>query len=226
MLLATPAFAASVTMQPAETAAITVDATVYHLATPDTVNMSVSCDAPQADTKPNLRAQFNSMLQQMAQAAGGDATVRRNGSPTFYQSYGSPMPVENGGTFSPSETDEMYSGNMSVVILNIKNGAATRINNAVEDLGCSVSWDARLVNTTQYARDNHDALFAQLADKKAYYEDLLGVTLSRVSSIYVSTTEDTSGYYAPSTSYDPETNTIPAMTTLSVTYDVGTGVKK
>lgn len=223
LLTATPAFAAAeVRMQPAEQGSITVDATVYHVATPDVVNMNVSCEAQQPGTKQAVRAGFRDMLLKMSSVVGTSGSVRRNGTPGIYQYYGpGPMPYE-----SSDPQDILYSGNINVSVLNVKAGHGMRISDAMEEMGCSVSWDARLLNTTQYAREHREALFAQLAEKKLYFEQLLGISMSKVLGIYVSTSQDGGGYYGGLATYDPETNTFPAMTSLSVTYDIGTGTSK
>ena len=221
ILTATPALAAEVRMQPSDVGSVSVDATVYHLATPDVVNMNVSCEAQKPGSKQQVRAEFRSMLQKMVSEVGSSGTVRRNGTPGIYQYYGSgPMPFD-----STEGLEVLYTGNMNVSVLDIKAGQGMRIGDAMEEMGCSVTWDARLLYTTKYAREQREELFEQLADKKLYFEQLLGVTLSKVSNIYVSTSQD-GGYYGGMANYDPESNTLPAMTTLSVSYDIGTGAKK
>ncbi len=222
LLLAAPAFAADVPMQPAETSTVTIDATVYHLATPDVVNLSVSCDAPAPGSKADVRSAFRGLLSKMNDAVGSNGTVRRNGSPSIYQYYGGAMPYDA----TVSDMSQQYSGNMSVSVLNVKNGAGQRIADAIEEMGCTLSWDARLLHTTKYASEHRDELMEQIAEKKAFYDKVLGVNLLKVSNMYVSTSQDTSAYYGVAASYDPESNTLPAMTMMSVTFEIGTGAKK
>ncbi len=220
LLLATPAFAADMQLSPADSSSVYVDATVYHLATPDVVNMSVSCDMQTPKSKADLRQGFSSQLVAIKTLVGSDAKVRRNGTPNMYPSYMDPM-------MSPSSTQ--FTGNMVVSVMDIKNGSAQRIADGVEEIGCSVAWDARLIYSAKYAEQMHDELFEQLADKKALYEKLLGVTFSKVSNISVMTSPDYGGSYygaGSSNSYDPETNTMPAQTTLSITFDLSKPVTK
>lgn len=222
LLAASPAFAADVRMTPAEQGTVSVEATVYHLATPDVVNLSVSCEAPVPGGRQDVRAAFRDMLRAMNATVGTSGTVRRNGTPNIYQYYGSsPVPFDG---VSPEAV--LYSGTMTVSVLDVQEGQGMRISDAMEEFGCSVTWDARLLFTAKYAREKRDALFEQLADKKAYLEQLLGTALSRVSTVYVSTSPDSGGYYGSFATYDPESNTLPAMTTLSVIYDIGTGAAR
>lgn len=201
-------------MQPAAEATVSVDATVYHLATPDIVNMNVSCEAPAPGSKAEVRAAFRDITQRVVSVAGSDAAVRRNGPPTVYQYYG-PDPLPPIGAL-------LYGGTLNLSVLGIQNGAHQRISDAVEEMGCTLTWDVRFLQTVRYARDMHDELFAQINEKRRYFEELLGIALINVSNIYVNTSPDTGGYYG-STSFDPETGTLPAATVLSITYDIGTG---
>lgn len=220
LLLIPSAFAAEIDMEPADMGSVTVDATVYHLATPDIVNMSLSCEAPTPGTKAAIRRDFRDMLQAMISTVGSDGTVRRNGTPVVYPYYGPiPLPLDSNGMPLP---DSGFGGSLNVSVLNIKNGAGQRIGDAMEEMGCSVTWDVRMLYTAKYSRQHRAELFEQLADKKEFFEDLLGTPLAKVSNIYFSTMPDSSGYYGSPASYDPESNSLPVMTTLSVTYDIGT----
>jgi hypothetical protein len=78
-----------------------------------------------------------------------------------------------------------------------------------------VSWDVRLTDTQSHEAGIIDELVSRLNKRKGAFEKLLGVKLKKVMGTYISTWVD-----AYST-YDPDTNTVEATTTLSVTFDTG-----
>jgi uncharacterized protein YggE len=206
-LAAAPAFAAE--WQPSSTGQVSVDATIYHDAKPDQISMTVNCSVNDPAPKATLRENFGTTMKSLAEIVGGNGTVRRSGIPYFYDYYGS----------TGTKTDD-YTGSMDMMIVNMSADAATKVQDRLAEFGCTGSWDIRLTSATSFARQYKDQLLAQIKDKQSLYEELLGVKLSRVSNVTVYTSMD--GY----NTFDPETGMVRAMTTMSVTFDLGTGAAR
>jgi hypothetical protein len=206
-LAAAPAFAAD--WQPSPAGQVSMDAVVYHDAKPDKVNLSVSCSKNAPASRQVIREDFASIMKALSEAVGSNGTVRRSGVPSFYEYY---------GEFGRSE--ENFTGQINLSILDITGGIAEQLMDKITDLECTGSWDIRAGASAAYARQYKTELLAQIEDKKALYEELLGMNLTRVHNISYYTSMD--GY----DTFDPETGLLRAMTTMSVTFDLGNGVSK
>lgn len=207
-LAAAPAFAAE--WQPSATGQVYVDATVYHDAVPDQINMSVSCNMNTPGSKPVLRENIASTMKAVSDVVGGEGKVRRSGAPYFYEYYG-----------DMGKTSD-FTGSFELIVIDMNPSAADKVVDKLSDLGCTGTWDVRLTSSTKFARQYKAELLAQIKDKQELYEELLGIKLSRVSSVSISTSTD--GYnYNSYNSFNPETGMMRAYTTMSVTFDLGTG---
>jgi hypothetical protein len=83
-----------------------------------------------------------------------------------------------------------------------------------------------------------EELMSQITDKKEFYESILGKKLTKVSGLLLTTAVNNGyssvvgyggGYYGGgglAGNYDPETNMMEAITTLSITFDTGKAVAK
>lgn len=223
LAIAPAAFAAD--WQVSEDATFYIDATVTHTATPDMVNMAIDCQVPEPMSREAIRAEMREYMEDLAKAAGTTAKVRRNGAPSLYV-YSSYDPV-TGEAIKASEAT--YSGNFGYAIQLKDASGAEELATAVETMGCTYTWDPRLIYTGKYVRENRKELMDQINEKKAFYEEILGIKLTQVSNVSFSTYADSmaGGYYGGTGSaYDPETNTMTATTTLSVTFDLPKTGKK
>ena len=200
-----------------EDATFYIDATVTHTATPDSVHMSVDCQIMEPISREAIRAEQKEYMNELSIAAGEGAKIRRGGAPTLYAytdydpETGRPVKVE----------PATYSGNFgySVILANTANAEALAA--AVEEMGCTYTWDPRLVYTGKYARENRAELVKQINEKKEFYEEVLGIKLTQVSNVSISTYVDFGGgYYGSSSPYDPEANSVSATTTMSITFDL------
>ncbi len=198
-------------LEPSPNGMFSVDATVMHDATPDYIGLGVLCEMQTAQSRPDARADITKKLAQIKTIVGTDGKVRLSGSPTLYPAYMDPM---MGGT-------QTFTGNVSFSVREVKPAASQKISEAIEDMGCTVNWDVRLIYVAKYAREQKKELMEQIQEKKEFYESILGTKLNKVNSMSFYTSPD-GGYYGGYSIYDPETNTVPAQTTLSITFDLGT----
>lgn len=220
MLASAPAaFAAEWSVS--EDATFYIDASVSHTVTPDFVNMSVECQLSEPMSRAQIRAEAKKYLDELSAAAGASARVQRNGAPSIYPNSYDPLTGEY-----LKGADVTYTGTVSYAI-HLKDAKnAADVAEAVENMGCTYAWDARLVKTGVYARQNRAELMAQINDKKEFYEEILGISLTQVSNVSISTYAESygGGYYG--SGYDPETNSVTATTTMSVTFDLPKTGKK
>jgi hypothetical protein len=205
-----------------EYGSFSVDATVLHEATPDVINQNVTCDVQNPLSRAEVREEAQRKMQQIVGIVGDDGQVRRNGSPSVYPFYEGPVEprIDGEAAIAPSPR---FTGSISMVVRNVKKDAAQSINDRIEDLGCSVNWDIRLLRTAAYARQHRAQLMEQIDEKKAVFEELLGKKLTKVSSMSLYTSVDYG--YGGYGSFDPQTLTVPATTTLNMTFEFGTGEK-
>lgn len=206
-----------------EYGSFSVDAIVMHDATPDIINLNVSCDMQDPVSRAEMRDLLKEKQKQIASLVGSDGQVRRSGSPVVYPFYEAPPFDPSGRDIMPSKPlVQRFTGNFSLVVRSVKKEASLRISDAIEDMGCGVNWDVRLMRTGQYARQHRAELMEQIEEKKAFFEDLLGKKLTQVSSMSTYTSVDY-GYYGGSSMLDPETLTVPATTSLNMSFEFGTG---
>lgn len=205
-----------------ENAAFSIDATVSHTATPDYVNMTVECQILEPLTREQIRVDRAEKLAKLAAAAGSSVKVRSMGTPMLnqFQTYD-----EQG---QPVKSDAMtYNGNFGFS-MQLKDGVnAEQLSKVAEEMGCTFMWDPRVVQTAKYARQYRSELIKQVNERKAFYEELLGITLNRVTNISMySNIESPYTYYMSSSSYIPEENSVMVQTTMTVSFDVPAAGKK
>jgi hypothetical protein len=195
---------ANMSMYPYYGGGVMVDASITKEVKPDFVAMNAYCDIGKQPSRETAKVEANKIFTAIKNAVGTDGRVRRMGTVSIYPYYDQ----------TGSDTGS-YSANISIFIRVLKPAAAQRISDAVENQGCSVNWDVRLTDPQSFEMDILDELASRLNKRKAVFEKLLGKKLNRVVSASLSTWAD--GY----SSYDPETNTVDATTTLSISFDVG-----
>jgi hypothetical protein len=183
---------------------VMVDASITKEVKPDFVALNAYCDLGKQPSREAAKTEANKIFMNIKNAVGSDGRVRRMGTVSVYPYYDQ----------TGSDTGS-YSANISIFIRVIKTSAAQRISDAVEKEGCGASWDVRLTDPQSFEMSVLDELAARLNKRKAVFEKLLGKKLNRVVSASLNTWAD--GY----SSYDPETNTVDATTTLSISFDVG-----
>ncbi len=212
-LLLTPAVSLAATpgFTPGE-GNVTIDASVLHDVTPDIVILTASCEVTVPADRKTLRGRFLKHFENIRAAVGSDGKVRRSGAPSYYSIYMDP---------TLPQTAPQYTGNMSLRVTDIATGSFTKVAEKLEDEGCTLTWDVRITYSGKYAREQKVELLKQIEDKKMFFEDLIGSPLTAVTYSSLSTSLDYGGGYGGSSAYDPVTNTVPAITTLSVTFDIG-----
>lgn len=196
---------ASMSIYPGSPAGIHVDASVTKEVTPDYLSINAYCDSGKKPSRDLVRDALNQIYEDIKDAVGKDGRIRRTGSVSVYPVYA------QGGDETGS-----YTGNMSLTIRILNKAAASRIYDYVEGKGCGPNWDVRLVDTLSHETKVLNELTDRLQKRKTVFEKLFGRKLSRVLSASINTWVDGYG------TYDPETNTADATTTLSVTFDPGT----
>ena len=180
---------------------VTVDVSMTKEVTPDIVILNAWCQID-CTNREVIRASMTQLYRDAVSKVGKDGRVRRSSSSVnpMYDMTGKP------GT--------NFNGSMNLTIRFSKMSASQTISDWLEDKNCSVSWDVRLLDPQGYEMKTIDELIAKLATRKQLFEKLLGKKLVDVQSAYLSTYLD--GY----SSYDSESNTADALTTLSVTFAV------
>jgi uncharacterized protein YggE len=181
---------------------IAVDASITKEVKPDFVALNAYCDIGMQSSREAAKMAADKMFTSVKNAVGADGRVRRTGGVSVYPYY-DPMGKESSS----------FTANLSLFIRITKATAAERAMDAVEQAGCSGSWDVRLTDPQSFEMDVLDDLVKRLNKRKAVFEKLLGKKLNRVVSASLNTWAD--GY----SSYDPETNTVDATTTLSISFD-------
>lgn len=188
---------------------ISVDATITKEVTPDFVALNAWCTVDTSGTKEQVRTALDQQYTKIKNAVGNNGRVRKTGGYSIAPMY-DPTTGRDSGNFNGSL-------NVFIRFTNVK--ATQDVATLLENEGCSPSWDVRLLDTQSYEMAQLDELLTKLNKRKTLFEKLLGKKLTNISSAYLSTWVD--GY----TSYDPETNTADAQTTLSVTFLVSSNTK-
>ena len=178
--------------------------------TPDFVAVSGYCEVTDFESRDEVRAELTKIYNDIKAEVGADGRVRRSGAPGVYPFYD---PYGTGGASG------RYSGSVNVFIRVLRVGAAQKISDILDEHGCSPSWDVRLTDSQDFELSVLDSLLAKVNKRKTVYEKLLGKKLTKVTGASLYTYVD--GY----SSYDPETNTAEATTTLSITFDIGTSAR-
>jgi hypothetical protein len=141
----------------------------------------------------------------MKNFVGKDGRVRKSGAVSAYPFY---------DTTTGASTDS-FNGSLNILVRITNPARAQEISDFIEQKNCSVNWDVRLVNTQAYELSILNDLSAQLNARKTVFEKLLGKRLTLISGATLNTSVDGYG------TYDPDTNTADATTTLNVTFDLG-----
>jgi hypothetical protein len=185
---------------------VTVDVSVTQEVTPDLVNVGGYCSTTSPVSQEEARRQMNALYQLIKQEVGADGRVRRTGGFSVMPYYD---PVTSG------TSSDKYTGSINITVRVVKMSAAHRITEILENHACSISFDARLLNTQDVEYAILDDLVARLDKRRRVFEKLLKKKLQKISNVYLSTWADGWG------TFDTDSGTVEATTTLSVTYDIG-----
>ncbi len=185
---------------------VTVDSTYTKEVTPDFIAINAYCEVAGESSRQAVREKLNQLYLDIKNAVAKDGRVRKSGMGGVYPYY---------DPATGTSTDK-FSGSLNIFIRITNLNAAQRISDLVDTKGCTPNWDVRLVDTQAYELQNLDVLIKRLNDRKVVFEKLLGRKLTKVIGASLYTYVDGYG------TYDPETNTVDATTTLSVTFDIGT----
>lgn len=218
LLSAFALFAPSVAaMGASEYASTTLDASVLVEATPDVINVSLTCSFNEPLSRSDVRRHIASTQKSLETDLGSYGKVRKQGTPSVYDHY------DINGSI-----DGTYTGSVNFLIQNIAPENTAAIEKKLDEIaGCTSSWDARVFRFGALLRTHKEELMSQINEKKEIFEDLLGIKLDRVSGISAYGAVDTGGTYSYyGNTYDPMTNTIVFLLTMSITYDFGTGEKE
>ena len=192
---------------PYQQGGVTVDVSITKEVKPDIVILNAWCQED-GTSRDAIRNTLNQLYRDTVAKVGKNGKVRRSG-------FGvNPMYDMSG------KPGDHMSGNLNLTVRFSNTSSSQSIADWLEEKNCSINWDVRLMDPQGYEMQTIDELVTKLQTRKAFFEKLLGKKLTDVQSAYLSTYLD--GY----SSYDPESNTADAMTTLSVTFAVPNGAKK
>ncbi len=183
---------------------VVVDASITKEVTPDFVALNAYCDIGRTADRDEAKRIADQIFTDIKNGVGKDGRVRRSGPVSVYPYYD--------GT---GKDTGLFMANVSIMIRILNMNAAQRISDLVENEGCSLNWDVRLLDPQSFEMDILDELTSRVNKRKAVFEKLLGKKLTRVISASLYTWAD--GY----STYDPETNKVDATTTLNLTFDIG-----
>jgi hypothetical protein len=186
---------------------INVDVSVTREITPDFVSINGWCDVGNRGSRAETKQALQTLFEQIRLLVGTDGKVRKNGSFSISPLFETPQ---------PASTPTSFQGSLNVFVRFTNIRAGKRVSEGMEDLGCSVGWDVRLLDSQDHELDVLEVLVKKLNIRKTLFEKLVGRKLERITSASLVTFVD--GY----STYDPESNTAEATTTLSVTFDLGT----
>lgn len=183
---------------------VTVSADITKTVTPDYVAITAYCESGKMPSRQAVRDALNQLYTDIKNAVGKDGRVRKSGTVSAYPYYD-----------STGQDTSSFNGSLSVFVRFVNVNKAQAIADYIEQKGCSVNWDVRLVNAQAHEMTILDELATQLNTRKTVFEKLLQKRLTRIIGATLSTWVDSYG------SYDPDTNTVDATTSLSVTFDLG-----
>lgn len=184
---------------------VSVDVSITKTVTPDYIGISAYCEAGPFGSRELVKSALTEMYNKVKSAVGSDGKVRKGGSVGVYPYY-DPMLGRQTADFT---------GSMSLMVKIEQSSSAQKVSDAVENAGCSVSWDIRLVDAQDLELSVLDELIGKVNKRKMIFEKLLKRELTNISGASMSTWVD--GY----STYDPETNTADATTNLSVWFETG-----
>ncbi len=182
---------------------VSVDVSVTKTVTPDFVAINAYCEVGPFSSRTDVKTALTKVYNDVKTAVGSNGKVRKNGSAGVYPYYD---PTRG------TQTSD-YNGSLSIFVKIENLSAAQSVSDAVENQNCTVSWDVRLVDTQEHEFDVLDELIGKLNKRKAVFEKLLKRQLDTITGASMSTWVD--GY----STYDPDTNTADATTSLSVYFD-------
>lgn len=182
---------------------VQIDASVTDQVTPDYVALNAYCSSGRVASREAARDALDALYENIRNAVGNDGRVRRSGGIPVYPVYG-PRGEETDG----------FTADMNILIRIVNVSAAQRISDAVEDNGCGVNWDVRLVDTHASELSLIDELTDRMNNRKEIFERILSRELDKVIAATMYTWVDGYG------TYDPEANTVDGTTTLSVSYSL------
>lgn len=186
-------------------AGVQVSADITKSVTPDFIAINAYCDSGKQPSRQAVRDVLNAIYADIKNMVGKDGRVRKSGAVTAYPYYDQ----------TTGASTESFNGSLSVFVKISNKARAQAINDYIEQKNCSVNWDVRLVNTQAHELSILDELAKQLNTRKAVFEKLLNKKLNTISSASLSTWVDSYG------TYDPDTDTVDATTSLSVSFDLG-----
>lgn len=187
---------------------VTIDVQVTKEVTPDVITLNAWCQLPESGNRQQVRTELDALYLKLKNVVGTDGRIRKQGGYSINPVYD-----------YTGKTSSMFQGNLNVLIRIAKTTATKRIADAVEDAGCGTGWDVRMQDMQEQEMAALDQLLTKLNTRKQVFEKLLGKKLTVVTSANLNTYID--GY----SSYDPDTNTAEAITTLNVTFDLGTNTR-
>lgn len=183
---------------------VTVDVQVTREVSPEVIHLNAWCQLPDTGTRQEMRMALDALYKSVKQAVGTDGRLRRQGGYGINPYY-DPM----------GKATNLFQGNLGLLLRITNVSSAGRIAAAVEDAGCSSNWDVRMKDMQTFENSVLDELVSKLNERKQLFEKLLGKKLVTVQSASLNTYID--GY----SSYDPDTNTADAVTSLNVVFDLG-----
>ena len=183
---------------------VQVQSEVTKSVTPDFVAINAYCESGKMDTRQAARDALQQLYTDIKNNVGKDGRVRKAG-PVSANPY-----YDQSGT-----TTDSYNGSLNIFVRILNKDKAQDISDYLEQKNCSVNWDVRLVNTQAFELSILNDLATQLNARKAVFEKLLQKRLNLISGATLSTYVDGYG------TYDPDSDTVDATTTLTVTFDLG-----
>jgi hypothetical protein len=179
---------------------ITIDAMDTREVQPDQLVLVGWCQVT-ANTKREANTAQADFLDELTQDVRGQASVT-NGEASI-------MPATDPFTGMPLA--RAFSSSFSVELDVASAGNLEALTDLLEDRGCSVSLDARVTDQHRLHNAALPELLRQVKARQAFFETIVGGSL-RPASVSINT------YVDSYSSYDPESNTALATTTLTVQF--------
>lgn len=193
-----------------------VEAAVTHRAVPDLVYLLIDCSIIEPLSRVEIRRKQQELMDAFSTVVSEENAIVRNGSSLYLQTE---YDVDTGLPIVDSGASKRYGGNFGFAVELTDRSTYESLQTTIDEQGCTSTWDARINQTMRYAREYRSELVKQINEKKAFYEELFGVTLDKVSNVSVSTFIDSgASWYYPA--YDTETDSVMATTTMSVQFAV------
>ncbi len=189
---------------PYQNGGVHVEVSVTKQVKPDFIGMNAYCELGKTQNRTAARDALQQLFTDIKKAVGSDGRVRKAGPISIYPFY------------DPSgKSTDSFNGTLNVFIRLTNLKKIQSISDYIEEKGCTLNWDVRLTDPQSQEMSVIEELVTKLNTRKAVFEKLLQKRLSRVVGASLNTWVDGYG------SYDPDTNTVDATTSLSVTFDLG-----